>query len=116
MRKDAIIIMMGIFVSVAILGRINFLDPVRDGSELEIYTNVHNNMKSDLDNLRVKAFFLDIGDFIVSKSFDLDAGDTEGIILSLDVPTTARKGDHLVKIVASNDDYHDSRYMYFSVI
>ena len=99
-----------------LLGRINFLEPVHAGDELEIFTNVNNPTGDDMDDLSVRAIFFDLGEYVVSSEFDLDDGDTSGVKLSLDIPRGARSGLHLVKIVASNDDYYDSKYMYIRVI
>lgn len=99
-----------------ILGRVNALEPVSAGDELELFASVSNPTDKDIDYLNVKAIFFDLGEYVVSNEFNLDDGSTEGIKLSLDIPRNAPSGDHLVKIVVSNDDYYDSKFIYVNII
>ncbi|MBD3163720.1 hypothetical protein GF323_00805 [Candidatus Woesearchaeota archaeon] len=102
---------------VNILGRIHALEPVGRGEELELFVNVHNPLeRDDFEELSVKAIFFRMGEYVVSNSFELEDGTTEGIRLRLDIPADAPKGSHLVKIAASNDDYYDSDFIYVNVI
>ena len=99
-----------------ILGRINVLEPVGAGDELELFVSVNNPTDKDMDYMAVKAIFFDLGEYVVSHEFNLDDSSTEGVKLSLDIPKYAPTGDHLVKIVASNDDYYDSKFIYVNII
>ena len=99
-----------------ILGRVNALEPVSAGDELELFASVSNPTDKDIDYLNVKAIFFDLGEYVVSNEFNLDDGSSEGIKLSLDIPRNAPSGDHLVKIVVSNDDYYDSKFIYVNII
>ena len=101
---------------VNILGRINVLEPVQAGDELELFVNVNNPTEKDMDDMSVKAIFFDLGEYLVGSEFDLDDGETVGLRLLFDIPSNAPKGDHLVKIVASNDDVYDSKFIYVRVI
>ena len=101
---------------VNLLGGINFLEPVKRGNEVQISVNVNNPTSDDMDDLSVRAIFLDIGDYALSSEFDLDDCDTASVMLSFDIPKDAYKGEHLVKIVTSNDDYYDSKYVYMNII
>lgn len=104
------------FSGISILGGIRALEPVRAGDELELFVNVNNPTDGDFDDMSVKAIFFELGEYVISNSFDLDDGETKSARLYLNIPLDAPKGDHLVKIVVSNDDVYDSKFIYVNVI
>ncbi|MCK5282899.1 MAG: hypothetical protein KAK00_05815 [Nanoarchaeota archaeon] len=121
MKKDIIAcflfgIMFFAMGGINILGRVNLLEPVATGDELEMYVNVNNPTDDDMDDLSVKVIFFDLGEYVVSSELDIDEGDTKAVHLFFDVPRDAYRGDHLVKIVASNDDHYSSKFMYVRII
>lgn len=122
MRNDNVVsILLIVFVvfgfgGLNLLGRINAMEPVGAGDELDLFLSVNNPTDSDMDGMSVKAIFFDLGEYAVSGEFDLEDGSSEGIVLNVDIPSYAPKGDHLVKIVASNDDYYDSKFIYVNIV
>ncbi len=119
MRNDIIscfLIMVVLAGVVGVLGNIRVFEPVVAGNEVELFVNVNNPTDDDLEDMSVKAVFFDLGLYVVSSEFAIDDGATKSASLFLDVPANAPKGDHLVKIVASNDDVYDSKFIYVSVI
>ena len=99
-----------------ILGRVHLFEPVKAGESLELLVNIHNPTSHSLDALKVRAVFLDWGGYTLTHDFELESGETSGVQLLADIPQDVPAGDHLVKIVASNDDYYDSKFVYVRVI
>ncbi len=99
-----------------LLGRIYVHEPVGQGDEAQLFINLYNPLEEDIDDIIVRAVFFELGDIAVSRPIEVDYKENEAVWLNLDIPRNARKGDHLVKIIASNDDYHDSDFLYVRVI
>jgi hypothetical protein len=121
MKKDIIaccIIITMVFAlgGIDILGRIFYDDPVRAGDNLDMVVNLENPTSKDIDDLSVKAFILDSGDYLVAGGFDLDDNTVDSKHLYFNVPKSFEKGLHIIKVIVSNDDYYDSKYVYVDVI
>jgi hypothetical protein len=102
--------------SVNILGSINSNEPVKPGEEFNLVVNLKNPTFNNYRDLSVKAIFLDFPDYIISGNFNLDDKSVKYVQLSVDVPKNAYSGDHIVKIIAENDDVRDVKYVYVRVI
>jgi hypothetical protein len=100
--------------SIKLFGSINNLEPVKAGNELQMFINLKNPTDLSLGDMKIRAVFYDIGEYAVSSDFTL--GGTHGIEIDIPVPKNAVKGDHIVKIIASNKDAYDSQFVYFKVI
>ena len=98
------------------LGQIRFLDEyIKPGQELWVHVNVINDKPYDLEDFRVKVDILGLTR-LRSHTFDIDDNDNYGLFFHWRIPYNTRKGDFLVKITASNDDFRDVRYRYITIV
>ncbi len=98
------------------LGQVRFLDEYfKVGQELELHVNVINDKNYDLEEFRVK---VDIPGLtrLTSHSFDIDDNDNKGLFFHYRIPYDTRKGEYLVKITASNNDFTDTKYRYITIV
>lgn len=116
MKKDIFMCLTVFILLGAFLGSTRVLEPVQPGEELNIFWNIHNTGEEDLDNTNVRAIIFDFPEYVVSPSFELDSKSVRSGILSVRVPKDAEKGDHIMRISASNDNFYSNRHIYFRVI
>ncbi len=104
------------FLGILLVGlSVHFLDDyVKIGQEAEVRVSVYNNNPYDIDDVKIKVDILDT--ILASSSFDVDDYDGSGSWFHYRIPKNTRKGHHLVKITASNDDFRDVEYRYLTVV
>jgi|TARA_B100002003_G_C14065265_1_gene512673 hypothetical protein len=116
METKQIFILVFLVLSIFSLSRIRVLDEyVMPGNELEIHTSMVNNGDKDIDDVRVVAVFHDLGEDVRANGFDVQDNDNHGKFLWWDVPYTIPKGEYLVRITASNDDYRARKFRFITV-
>jgi hypothetical protein len=72
---------------------------------------------STLDDVKVKAYFIDTGDMGYGYSSDtIVAGEKIGKWVFFDIPKDMAKGDYTVRVVASSDEFKDVKYTYVTII
>ena len=102
--------------SIFSLSKIRFLDEyITPNSELEIHTSVVNSGSRDVDDVRVVAYFPELGDFVSTNTFDVQDHDNYGSLMWWDVPATIPKGEYLVRVTASNDKHTKRKFRYIYV-
>jgi hypothetical protein len=117
MKKDIITyFFVVLLIGTAFLGRIRPEDPVKAGDILSIHVNVKNPFDNDYDDVSVRAVFFELGEYVVTPEFRLDDYDTEGFWLDLYIPKNTEKGEQIVKIIVSNDEIHDSKYLPITIV
>ena len=112
----------GIFVVLSLFGggfdsffgQIRGNDPVQSGQMLEYHVNVVNHAKYDLDDVHLNMFVYDLGELIVTNTFDVDDTDNAGKFLFWDTDDVAPR-DYLVRITLSNDDFREVKYRYITI-
>ena len=98
------------------IGQIRFWDEyVRVGQELQLHVNVVNDKPYDLDDFRVKVHIFGLT-WLSSNTFDIDDHDNVGLWFYYLIPKNTKKGDYLVKITASNEDFKDTEYRFITVV
>jgi len=98
------------------LGQIRFLDDYfRLGQELEMHINVVNDKPYDVDDVRVKVDILGLTQ-LTSHNFDVDDNSNYGFFFHWIIPYNSKKGEYLVRITASNDDFKDIKYRYITIV
>ena len=102
-------------VGAGFLGNIRMMDPVEAGNELEFYLNVKNPTKMSFDDTNVKMYFMDLDGFYAFPGFDLDPLETNGFRYDVPMPVNAEPGYYVMKVVASNEDFRDSKYVYVDI-
>ena len=106
------------FIAILLVGfgQVRFLDEYfKVGQELELHVNVINDKYYDLEEFRVKVDIPGLT-YMISHSFDLDDNDNHGLFFYYRIPYNTKKGDYLVKITASNDDFTDTEYRYITIV
>lgn len=98
------------------LSKVRFLDDyVMPGNDLEIFTSVVNSGSDDIDDVRVIAYFPELGETSRSNNFDVQDNDNYGNLMWWNVPTTVTPGDYLVRISATSDEHKTHKYRYITV-
>lgn len=98
------------------LGQIRFWDEyIKVGQELELHVNVVNDKPYDLDDFRVKVHIFGLTR-LTSHNFDIDDNDSYGLFFHYRIPYNTKKGDYLVRITASNDDFKDVEYREITIV
>jgi hypothetical protein len=98
------------------LSKIEFLDDVvASGNDLEVFTSVLNSGADDQDDVRVITYFPELGLSVNSQRFDVQDNDNVWQLMWWDVPSNIPKGDYLVRVAASNDNFRSHKYRYITV-
>ncbi|MCK4521592.1 MAG: hypothetical protein KAU20_03385 [Nanoarchaeota archaeon] len=106
MKGKQIFLFVVLLLAVFGLSKVRFL-AIDDG--LEMFASIMNSGSNDIDDVRVIAYMPEIGEIIRSNTFDIDDGENyEKIMLWDRLP----KGEHLVRVVASNDKHRSVKYRY----
>ena len=92
-----------VFLVFGLIGAIRTNDPVSAHDPFYIHVNVNNEGQEDLDDMKVKVYFYDLGIVLQSNPFDLDDGDSTGRFIFWDVPSYVKPGYYFARITASND-------------
>lgn len=97
-----------------VLGMIRTNSPVKSGELFEMHVNVVNDLEDDLDDMHLRLFFPELGEYFQVNTFDIDDNDKQGkwFTWALDIPP----GEYLTRITVSNDDFRSVKYRYITVI
>ena len=105
-----------LLLAVFSLSKIRFLDDhTTPGSEVEFFTSVANAGNNDADDVRVIAYFPELGYIERSNVFDIESNYHYDRLTWWDIPSEMPKGDYLVRITASNDDDRSRKFRYITV-
>ena len=104
------------FVGLNSLGRFYMTEPARAGGQFELYASVRNPSHGDLDDVSMKLQIYDLGIRLKSDEFDINDGRHKLAYINWFVPSNIRKGTYLAKISVSNQDYHDWKHVYVTII
>jgi len=114
-KKQTFLLIFLVF-AVFSMSRIRFLDEyVMPGGELEVHTSVVNSGDRDIDDVRVVAYFPELGETSNGARFDVQDKDNHGKLFWWNVPQTIPPGEYLVRITASNDGHRARKFRYITV-
>ncbi len=115
MKKELTALIISIFLLSFYVGHIRY-NEYDTLDQFSIHTNLVNRQGTmDLENLRVTALLPELGIYIPSNSVNLDAGETMAtfnFFENYNIP----KGEHLVRVCATNDNLKSCKYRYISFI
>ncbi|MBN2567650.1 hypothetical protein JXB02_06235 [Candidatus Woesearchaeota archaeon] len=86
------------------------------GDELEMLVNVRNDGMSKEHDLRLRVYFPDFGEYLVTNSIDVGSGDTVSRMLFSDVPFAAEPGFYPVKVTLSNDEQRTTKWHWVEIV
>lgn len=116
MDKKQIIVMVFLVFAIFSLSKIRFFNEyLEPGQELELFTTVVNQNTRDADNVRITAYFPELGDFVSGRIFDVKGDRSYGQMLTWDVPSYAEPGDYLVRVTASNDKHTSRKFRWITI-
>lgn len=107
-----------VFFVLAILGFFGMIrsnEPVMRGYELGTHVNIVNSLDEDLEDVHLSMLVYDLGIVVNTNTFDVDSNDNMGRFVFWKTDKVP-KGDYLVRIAASNDDFRNVKHRYISVI
>jgi len=105
-----------ILLAVLSLSKIRFLEEnLMAGDELEMFTNVANNGNEDAEDVRIVAYFPELGELYQQSRFGIEDYYNRGMFSWFNMPSTVPAGDYLVRVAVSNDDYNTHEYRYITV-
>ena len=105
-----------VFILFLVLGQIRFSDyVVKRGSLLEMHVNVVNEENKDADDVLLRVDVIGV-DNLFLRRFDVDDNDNQGFLFDWTVPKSLKKGEYIVRVSASNDDYRDVEYREIRVV
>ncbi len=97
-----------------LIGAIRTSDPLNTDDLFFIHVNVKNEGAKDLDDLKVKVLFYDLGLLFQTNPFNLDDGDATGKIIFWDTSDVA-PGNYFVRITVSNDDVREVKHRIITI-
>ena len=108
-------VFLAMFLVFGLIGsiRVNTQSPKDD--MFFIHVNVKNDGAKNLEGLKARAYFYDLGVLLQSSPFDLNNRDTDGKFISWNVPEHVKPGDYLARITVSNDDVRKVRHRYVTL-
>lgn len=109
------LVMLFAFAGFNPIGKIYSSEPVRYGDELELYVNFDNSLKTQLEDVKVKAFDYDSDEIFSANTFDIQKRSKSLSRLFWKVPQEASCGEHVVRVTASNNKFRDVRHIFFDV-
>jgi len=113
MKKELLILLL--VIAMAPLVQVRFSDEyIKQGSEFEVHARVINELKSDMDNIRIRAVIPELGVMFTTGNFDVEDKSSESRFLHWDTKGYP-KGDYLIKIVTSNEDFANVKYRYLTI-
>jgi hypothetical protein len=115
MKKEFLALTLSIFLLSFSVGQVRYNehDPT---DQFFIHSNLVNRQGStDIENLKVTALLPELGIIVPGNTIDVDAGETRATFNFFN-EYTIPKGEHLVKVCASNDKIRSCRYRYISFI
>lgn len=115
MKKELIIAM---FFLIALTPSVQirlFDEFISQGSGMEIYARVINNLNHDLKDVRIMAYIPELGERIISSEFDVNDKSSEGMFLLWNTASFP-KGQYLMQIITSNEEFRDISYRYITLV
>ena len=112
MKHHVFLVMFLVFGLIGAI-RVNTQSP-RDGMFF-IHVNVKNDGTKNLEDLKARVYFYELGVLLQSSPFDLNNGDTDGKFISWNAPERVKPGDYLARITVSNDDVRKVRHRYIAL-
>lgn len=103
-----------VLIVFGLIGSIRISDPMSTDDLYFMHVNVNNEGASDLDDLKVKVLFYDLGLIFQTNPFDLDDGDSTGKLIFWDSSDVA-PGDYLVRVSVSNDDVREIKHRFVTI-
>jgi hypothetical protein len=77
---------------------------------------MQNDGNVDIDDVRIRAYFMDEGLTILSEAFDLDAAEQTSTLLSFEIPSDMEPGLYYVGFSVRNDDTSRRVYREIEVV
>ena len=115
MKREILALTLGIFLLSFYVGQVRY-NEYDSTDQFFIHTNLVNRHASmDVEDIKVTAFLPELGIFVPGNSIDVDSGETRAtfnFFNEYDIP----RGEHLVKICASNDHIRNCKYRHISFI
>ena len=117
-KSSSLFILFGVFVLLAAPNLM--IEEVRTWTnpsthELVFHVNVHNAEDSDTESVRVSAHILGLYPELYERTFSrqaLDAEERNSRMISMFIPYDVAPGLYITKIVASSDEYTDSKFVW----
>ena len=114
MKKELIIALFFI-VALSPAVQVRFFDDyVKQGSDIEMHARVINNFDNDLKDVRIRAYIPELGVMFSTSSFDVDDKSSESKFLFWNTRNYV-KGEYLVRITTSNEDFRNVKYRYVTI-
>ena len=113
MKRELIALILGIFLLSFYVGQVRYneYDPT---DQFFIHTNLVNRQGStDVEDIKVTAFLPELGIFVPGNTIDVNSGETRATLNFFNGYSIPR-GEHLVKVCASNDNIRSCKYRYIS--
>ena len=85
-----------------------------DEADNLLFIGLRNNLNNDMEDVRVRVFFPSLGIFLSSGQLDIEKKESAKKLVYIDT-NEVPKGEYLVRIIVSNDDFTDARYRYITV-
>ena len=115
MNSKQIFLCVVLVLAVFSLSKIRFLNEyISPDDELGMYASVANRGGSDIDDVRVTAYFPELGEVFRANTFDIDDNGAYGKLMWWNIGSVP-KGDYLIRISASNDDHRVRKFRYITV-
>ena len=99
-----------------IFSRIRFNEYNYAGDILDLTVGLFNDGTYNMDDVKVTAYLLDLGERRMAGPFDLDDGEEANVRIYLDIPADAQPGDYDIKIIASNDNFNHVTHRVMTII
>ena len=115
MKREILALTLGIFLLSFYMGQVRYneYDPT---DQFFIHTNlVNRDSSTDVEDIKVTAFLPELGIFVPGSSVDVDSGETRATFNFFNEYIIPR-GEHLVKVCASNDNIRRCKYRHISFI
>jgi hypothetical protein len=103
------------FMDLSVLGRFYIDEPFERGSVGSVYVNVRNPSNEKIEDVNVRVFIYDLGEFYTSNSFDVAKRDSTVAHLFMPIPKAMYPGDYLAKISVSNDQLRDTQHVFIQI-
>lgn len=116
MEYKKIFLFMVFLLAVFSLSKIRLLDDVlMPGNQVEMFTSVVNSYNTTAEDVRVVAYFPDLGEIYQKSRFSVEDNYNKGQFMWWNMPSTVPAGDYLVRIAVSNDNHNVHKFRYITV-
>jgi len=114
--KQELIIALLFIIALSPSIQVRFLDDyINQGEDVEMHVRVTNNFDNDMDDVRIKAYIPELGVMFRTNQFDIDDKSSEARFLFWNTDNYA-KGEYLVRVITSNEDFANVKYRYVTVV